>query len=456
MNEPLLRFLQAARSAGMKISPAESIDAFRAVEVVGYEDRDVLKDTLSLVLAKTVEEKQQFEDCFTLYFSRGGFSGEAESDEPVDAAKREPPPEPAAGEDGEGGLSALSQMLLQEDRAGLAAAMEAAGNNVGLSNIKFFTQANLYARRMMQDMGLERLEQEIQELRRRQTQADTALADRLDRARRRLGEETRDFAQQALALYAKGLNEQLRDEYLQTIRLTNLDRRDLERMRVIVRAIAKRLAARYGRTRRRRRRGQLDARRTIRRNMAWDGVPFVTVWKQRKIEKPRVMVLCDVSGSVAPMAQFLLMFLYALNEALSDIRSFAFAGNLIEVSDILETETTENAIARILHDIGFGSSNYGRSLEDFEEGWMGDLDSKTTVIVLGDARGNNTDPRTDLMRQIFERSKRVIWLNPEYRSSWGTGDSDMFKYAPYCHLVTVCNTVRHLENVVTDLLANTH
>jgi uncharacterized protein len=223
-------------------------------------------------------------------------------------------------------------------------------------------------------------------------------------------------------------------------------------MRILVRAMAKRLAARYAKTRRRRLRGQLDARRTIRRNMGWGGVPFITVWKQRRIEKPRVLVLCDVSGSVAAMAQFLLMFLYALNEALKDIRSFAFSGSLIEVSDILEAEPVETAIARIMHMIGFGSSNYGNSFADFEDGWMKLVSNKTTIIILGDARGNRTDPRTEILQRLSQRAKRIIWLNPEFRSAWGTGDSDMFRYAPYCNVVTVCNTLRHLERVVSDLL----
>jgi hypothetical protein len=216
--------------------------------------------------------------------------------------------------------------------------------------------------------------------------------------------------------------------------------------------MAKRLAARYAKTRRKRLRGVLDTRRTLRRNMGWGGVPFITVWKQKRIEKPRVMVLCDVSGSVAAMAQFLLMFLYALNEALSDIRSFAFAGSLIEVSEILEKQPVEQAIAKIMEMIGFGSSNYGNSFADFEDGWMKFVTNKTTVIILGDARGNRTDPRTDIFGRLSQRAKRIIWLNPEYKSAWGTGDSDMYRYAPFCNLVTVCNTLRHLERAITDLL----
>jgi uncharacterized protein with von Willebrand factor type A (vWA) domain len=102
--------------------------------------------------------------------------------------------------------------------------------------------------------------------------------------------------------------------------------------------------------------------------------------------------------------------------------------------------------------IGFGSSNYGNSLADFEDGWMRHVSNKTTIIILGDARGNRTDPRTDIVQRLSQRAKRIIWLNPEFRSAWGTGDSDMFRYAPYCNVVTVCNTLRHLERVVSDLL----
>ncbi len=221
---------------------------------------------------------------------------------------------------------------------------------------------------------------------------------------------------------------------------------------ILVRQMAKKLAARYAKTRRRRLRGQLDIRRTMRRNMGWGGIPFITVWKQKRIEKPRVMVLCDVSGSVAAMSAFLLMFLYALNEALSDIRSFAFAGSLIEVSEILEKQPVEQAITKIMELIGFGSSNYGNCLADFSDGWMKHVTNKTTVIILGDARGNRTDPRTEIMSELSNRSKRIIWLNPEYRSAWGTGDSDMYRYAPFCNLVTVCNTLRHLERAITDIL----
>src|SRR6185295_16601766 len=163
-----------------------------------------------------------------------------------------------------------------------------------------------------------------------------------------LRDAARDLVERNLLLFARGETEKFREELLKSARLSNLERRDLDRMRILVRAMAKRLAARYAKTRRRRLRGQLDVRRTLRRNMGWGGIPFVTVWKQKRIEKPRVMVLCDVSGSVAWVSQFLLMFLYELSEVISDIRSFAYSGSLIEVSDIVEHHSFDDAFTRIM------------------------------------------------------------------------------------------------------------
>jgi uncharacterized protein with von Willebrand factor type A (vWA) domain len=454
-SEPLRRFLQVARGAGLQVSAAEGIDAARAVDIIGFADRTVLKDTLGLVLAKTLEEKAAYEEVFDLYFKRDEFSRDEPEVDPPET-ERDPFSSPADGTGGEGmggqGGQSLGSLLASDDRATLATAMEQAAREAGLENIRFFTQKNLYARRILDRMGLRALERDMESMRQTGTPEGLGRAQFLEGKIEALRDSIRDFVERNLLLFAKGETEKFREELLKSARLSNLERRDLDRMRVLVRQMAKKLAARYAKTRRRRLRGQLDARRTLRRNMGWGGIPFITVWKQKRIEKPRVMVLCDVSGSVAAMAQFLLMFMYAINEALSDIRSFAFAGSLIEVSEILEKEPVEQAISKIMSLIGFGSSNYGNSFADFEDGWMKFVTNKTTVIILGDARGNRTDPRTDVVGRLSQRSKRIIWLNPEYRSAWGTGDSDMYRYAPFCSLVTVCNTLRQLERTITDIL----
>jgi uncharacterized protein with von Willebrand factor type A (vWA) domain len=451
-SEPLRRFLQVARGAGLRVSAAEGIDAARAVKMIGYADRDILKDSLGLILAKTPEEKAAYDEAFELYFKRDDLgASEDEAEEQKRPWQQQQGQQGGEGMGGSGGQS-LGQLLEQDDRAALATAMEQAARESGIENIRFFTQKNLYARRILDRMGLRQVERDMEALRQSGTPEGLGRAQFLEGRVDQLRDSVRDFVERNLILFAKGETEKFREELLKSARLSNLERRDLDRMRVLVRQMAKKLAARYAKTRRRRLRGQLDIRRTMRRNMGWGGIPFITVWKQKRIEKPRVMVLCDVSGSVAPMSQFLLMFLYALNEALSDIRSFAFAGSLIEVSEILEKEPVEQAITKIMETIGFGSSNFGNSFADFEDGWMQYVTPKTTIIILGDARGNRTDPRTEIVSRMSQRSKRIIWLNPEYKSAWGTGDSDMYRYAPFCNLVTVCNTLRHLERAITDIL----
>lgn len=449
MEGPLLDFFRAARGAGLRISPAESIDATRAAQVVGFADRAVLKDTLSLVMAKTVEEKRAFGELFDLFFRRGDFGGAS----PTDAAPGEDASPAGQAGEGEGGQGQggegqrqdggdLARMLLANDQAALAAAVERAARDAGLTNIALFTQVNLFTRRILERMGLQALEREI---------ARTG-DDRLRQGRDRLRDQVRDFVEQNLALFARGENEAFRERMLQQTRLSAIDRRDHDRMRTLVRAMARRLATQYGRNRKRDRRGVLDVRRTLRRNMGWEGIPFHVIWKQERIEKPKLVVLCDVSGSVAAIAQFLLLFLYSLNEALSGLKSFAFSGNLVDVSDILERHPIETAIPEVMARAGFGSSNYGMALQDFEREHLRLLDSQTTVIILGDGRGNRTEPHADILARMADRSKQVVWLNPEMRTLWGTGDSDMPRYAPHCRVVAVCNTLQHLERVIGELL----
>jgi uncharacterized protein with von Willebrand factor type A (vWA) domain len=442
MDTPLLDFFRAARSAGLRISPAESIDAVQAVQFVGFADRNRLRDTLGLVLAKTQEEKRAFAECFDLFFTREGFREEAP---PPDSGND--PGEAEASGDGQGnGGGALARMLLEGDQAALAAEAEQAAAAAGVSNIRIFTQVNLYTRRILERMGLGAVDREIA------AAPDNARTAKLRQGRDRLREQVKDLVQQNLLLFAQGQNEQFRERMLSRTRMAAIDRRDHDRMRILVRAMARRLATQYGRKRKRDRRGVLDVRRTLRRNMGWDGVPFLTVWKQETIDKPKLVVLCDVSGSVAALAQFLLLFLYSLNEALAGLRAFAFSGALTDVSDLLEQHPIDRAIPAVMDRAGFGSSNYGNALADFEAGYMGLLDSQTTVIILGDGRGNRTDPRVDILARMANRAKQIVWLNPEVRTVWGTGDSDMLRYAHHCRVTAVCNTLDQLDRVISGLL----
>ena len=422
----------------------------------GSATATVLKDTLGLVLAKTPDEKGLFDECFELYFKRDEFAAPDAVEPPpartdVGAGRRRPA---ATARADRAAARTLGQMLLDDDRAALATAMEQAAREAGLENIRFFTQKNLYARRILDRMGLRALERDIEALRQSGTDEAIVRAGRLEARIEALRDALRDFVERHLVLFARGETEKFREELLKAARLSNLERRDLDRMRVLVRAMAKKLAARYAKTRRRRLRGQLDVRRTLRRNMGWGGIPFITVWKQKRIEKPRVMVLCDVSGSVAAMAQFLLMFLYAVHEALSDIRSFAFA----RVADRGERHPgeagpIEAAIDKIMRTIGYGSSNYGNSLADFEDGWGAQVTNKTTHDHSGRrARQPHRSAHGDhgAAGAAGEADHLAEPGIPVRRG--GRAIPTCIATPPFCNLVTVCNTLRHLERVITDLL----
>ncbi len=445
MQQTLTNFLRALRAMEIPVSPLETIDAHRTVDAVGFADRALLRDSLCVTLAKSEEEVEKFDECFDMFFTREEFRNNRDADAKSEADQ--PETDPALIAD-----SPLAQLLLEGSESDLAQAMERAAAASGVANIRYATQRNLFNRRMLDQMGLRQMERMIASLNRSETSAGAAVAQRLEAAREHLFEQAQQYTARQFQLYARFAGEQLRAEFLVKTSLSAVELRDFQRMHRIVRRMAHKLATRYNRRRKHTKRGVLDVRRTLRRNMAYDGIPFETVWKQTKIEKPKIVVICDVSQSVAAAARFLLLFLYSLNEVISSLRAFAFSGNLIEISDILEDKPVETAIPEILEKIGFRPTDYGKALADFDESYMDSVDRSTTIMILGDGRTNDTDPRIDLMRQLHDRAKSVIWLNPEPETFWGTGDSEMPRYRTFCHVATTCSTVQDLERIIDDVL----
>lgn len=454
MREELHRFFRAARGAGVRVSPAESIDAMKAVADVGFADRDILRDTLLLTLAKNQDEKRALGETFDLFFSQPEVKDATAPEDADKDAANSAVPDAMTAETGEAGapspeMGALAQMLMSQDRNAIAAAMADAANAASLSDIRYFTQRGIFSTRILNQLGIERLRDDLDAL----TSTNPAQAERLAAALTALRENVGEIVSQALVLYGREESENLRNEILRNAPLARLERRQVEQMKALIRAIARRLRERYSKPRKRQRRGHLDIRRTLRRNAAWGGVPFLTSWKRRHRDRPQIVALCDVSGSVAQVSDFFLLLIHSLHEVVDDVRSFAFSGHLIEVSDILDTKSPEEAMTEIMSKVGFGSSDYGGSLLDFEKDWIKTVTPKTTVIVLGDARTNNLDPRADILRRISERSKRLVWLNPEGRMAWGWGDSEMPRYAAFCTVVRQCATAKQLERAVSDIVA---
>jgi uncharacterized protein with von Willebrand factor type A (vWA) domain len=424
-------FVRALRACEVRVSPAEVIDAHRAVADVGFADRSLLRDALAVTLAKSADEVGRFEACFDTFFARSEFVGPSGENAAA-----------AAGGD-------LADMALSGDQAGLAEAMEAAAGRARTGDIQLSTQRGLLTRRVLDEMGLRALEARLQAVR---DSGDETQAEALAGARAQLFAEASAFVDRQARLYARETGRRLRDQILARQALTSIADEDVRAMEALVRRMARRLAQRYARRRHRAKIGKLDVRHTIRRSLAHGGVPFDVVWKRETIDKPQIVVVCDVSRSVAAAAQFLLLLLYSLKEVVDRLDAFAFSDRLVNVDDLLDDEKVDDAITLILARIGYRPTDYGRALEDLFDQHGARLDRHTTVIILGDGRSNYADPRLDLMRRLGEQTRAIIWLNPEPVTYWGQGDSKMDAYARFCRVAKPCNTLEQLERIIEDVL----
>ena len=481
MDRTLVDFVKVLRTAEIKVSPAETLDAMECMDLVGYENREFLKNSLALVLAKNPEEKEAFEDCFERFFvmdkpaqpgntssSEDESGGEDEFDDGDFNAEGESQQSGKGG--GQGGgqgageqeiddsvpqlqpTSELGKLLTTGTRTEQTISMMEAGRKVEVSKIVVFTQKGLFTRKIMDAMGLKGLQDEISDLTAHGGPGHRNLSGRLKKSRDLLRERVRDYVEKQFFLHADETGKQLREELLKKVKLSSLEKRNFKDVQEVVFKMAKKLISVHSKRRKTYKRGQLDVRKTLRNNMQYDGMFFNLKWKASKVDRPKVMCICDVSGSVSNYSRFLLMFLYSLAEVLPKVRSFAFSSDLGEVTKLFQHSKLEEAMARTMRDYGNGSTDYGRMLQDFKNHVMDDVDNKTTIIILGDARNNYGDSKSEIVKEMYDKAKRVIWLNPEPKSSWTVGDAEMKKYAPCCHQTEVCNSLVHLERVVSNLL----
>ena len=443
-------FIKVLRASDVRISTSETIDAMNVASVVGLEDKILLKESLSQSLAKSLREKEIFEECYENFFKESymNFSSpDDKKDDKLNDANKDIDSEP--DQDILPREEDLESMYNDLDSTALMSSMALASREVGLSQIRLFTQTGMFTRKIFEFMGLEKLNNDIFQASR---EGNLERENDLKELRERIRLEIRDYVEQQVKLRTSQSGRQLREEALSQVRLSQVDRSDLAIMINIVRKMAKRLVSLHSRRKKKANRGQLDVRSTLRANQGYDGLLFETVWKKTRVNRPKVIALCDVSGSVANVARFFLMFLYSLSEVLPHIRTFAFSNKAGEVTDLFETKDIEVASAETLLLYGGGSTDYGQALIDLEGFIETDIDKKTTLIILGDARSNFGDPRTDILKSLQEKSKRVIFLNPEPVGLWGTGDSEMKRFVPYCGKAKYCSSLKDLERVVDDLL----
>ncbi len=466
MQAVLVDFINALRLAGVPVSPAESLDAMQAAKLIGIKQPTVLKSALAMTLAKTPVHHAQLEALFDQFF----YAQVKESSTSPEQNKI-PPPSQAQDQSIQNDSpindspvsdqsalmqSALAQQLLNNDQAGLMVAISSAAQAAGISQMQIFTQIPVVSFRIMQSIGDAQLNQVLSAIdsENENTPQNAALYQPLINKQQALRQQVKDYVEQQFLLFGKEKAQNLKEEHLQSIKLSNIDHRYYHEMSKLVYKAAKQLATMHSRRRRQTKRGQLDVRKTIAANAAYDGFLFHTKWKSTRIERPDVMVICDVSGSVSKMARFLLLFLYSLQDVLPKVRSFVFASSLAEVTEDFKQQDLAPAISNIMNKWANLPTDYGQAFVDFKNIALKDITNKTTVIMLGDARNNYGEDNQDIWQEVYQRSKRVLWLNPEGRFNWNSGDSIMDKYAPYCSQVEHCSSLRDLTRILGSLLKN--
>ena len=439
-------FIHILRSSDLRVSTSESIDAMNVVSEIGLDDKSLLRDSLSFSLAKTLREKEIFNECFDNFFEENYMN--LKSDE-LPEENHERDIEFDDLNNSENMQKSLEELYKNSDKTSLMTAMALAARDANLQDIKLFTQVGMFTRKIFDEMGLETLNNDIFQASR---QGDTKREGELKNIRESLRLEIRDYVENQVKLRTTNAGKQLREDALSQMRLTQADKSDYQIMSGIIKKMARRLISVHSRRKRKSQRGMLDIRSTIRANQEYDGILFETIWKKTKVDRPKIVALCDVSGSVANVSRFFLMFLHSLTEILPNVRTFAFSNKAGEVTDLFENKDIEVAAAETLLLNGGGSTDYGQAFVDLEGLLENNIDRKTTVIILGDARSNYGDPRCDVLKTIQEKSKRILFLNPEPKSVWGTGDSEMLRFVPYCSKSKVCSSLFDLERVVDDML----
>ena len=468
MEARIVEFARLLRQNGVRVSPAEAADAVRAAAIAGVADRDVFRAALRATLVKRGADAPLFDRLFPLYFS--GLSrviealersvlrdleesGVLEGDELTMAALTLTRLSPR--------LSPLARAALAGDVAFLARLLRGAALTIDFSGLEASTQLGFYGRRMLAGAGGAGLGAELDSFPRALAEEglDPARVELVAERIRRALATVEDAARRYAELEREARAERRREGSLASRGFASLTRDEIVRTEAAVRRLAERLRDRLARRERSRRRGTLNVRRTLRRNMAWGGVPARLAFRSRHRARPDVVVLCDVSDSVRHVSRLMLLFVHTLQSLFSRVRSFVFVSDLGEVTDAFRAER-DVARAADLATAGravslAGNSNYGRALVSFHRRYIGAVTSRTTVLVIGDGRSNYLAPESWVLREIRRRARRVLWICPEERWAWGSGDSEMPLYAAQVDRVAVATRLSDLEAIAEALVPRT-
>jgi uncharacterized protein with von Willebrand factor type A (vWA) domain len=476
MEQRLVDFIAGLRAAGVRVSIAESSDAFRAVEQIGVMDRDTFRSALRTTLVKEANDLATFERLFTLFFANG--------EPPLLNPQEELSPEQRAmlaaalrallsqmqgdqmqpGDTSSGQNGQLGQLLelLRHLLSGQAldqSTMEQAGQEANLPMASHPTQQSWLTRRMLQAMGWEELKDLLERLWEELAKAGMSqeaieeLQEMVQANQEALAEQVGQYAGASIARQMAAQPPRRPGSDLMHRPFRDLSQAEADELRTQVRRLAARLRSRAALRHKRAKSGVLDAKRTIRANLRYGGVPLDLRYKHRHL-KPKLALICDVSTSVRHCAEFMLHLIYELQDQVAKARSFAFISDMVDISQDFTDYQPEVAVEQVLTRMppGFYNTDLGYSLNSFFHSYLDAVDRRTTVIFLGDGRNNFNNPRLDLVQTLKRRARRIIWLNPESPRLWGTGDSDALEYLPLCDAAYEVSNLAQLTEAVDRLL----
>jgi len=471
MQQRIIEFTNLLRKSGIRVSVAEGIDAFRALDELSIDDRGIFKDALRASMVKRGDEINTFDELFDLYWSgfydnlRDSFGnlGDQMDEMGVDLESlMAQMAQMMEGMEGDLDLGELAKALLTQDLASLENMIRDAAEQAGTDRIENMLQVGFFSRRTNEQLDLDGAGGQLEDLVAKLSEMGMgseeieAIRQMIQKLLENMRRSVKNFVERELQTRNHDYMEKFRKEMLQEKSFYHLTEEEIARMREVVNRLAQRIKNVLSIRKKRIKRGKLDLHQTLRRNMARGGIPFEVIYKHRRKDRPKLVILCDVSSSVANVSRFMLQFMYGLQEAFTKIRSYVFVSDLGEVTTVFKDADVNSAIEKAL-DGGdvinvYTRSNFGQAFHDFWKDHLSSIDNRTTVIVLGDARNNYNDPRAWCLRDIYNKAKNVVWLNPESPSAWGFGDSVMDRYAPYCDRVEECRNLRQLSKIVDDVM----
>jgi hypothetical protein len=454
----LLRFVAGARAAGLRVSTSEVLDCLQHLERINPLEEVQFKSVLRTNFAKSRREQAHFERLYRLFFH------ELRQD-PSIARSPELAPAihailqsilPAAGADPvmqalidflAGDPGGLADRLSAADAGGRPPGAASSGGGMGGRRLELAERIRMLEAQLDQALAGRRGELEWEERR----DLSAHFQDRLNAVRRLLGESPEEPvpAQERQRSFRHVVDE------LGEVHFASLTPREVEAMREAIALLVRRLKDRISRHHAARRRGVPDVKKTLRRAAAYEGVPFEVCFRRRPPRRAKIVALCDVSGSVWSAARFMLNMLYSLQGCFAQVRSFIFVAGVQEVSEVFKQHAVNPAIDKILKeaDIDYNAAtDYGRTFREFRRQYLDILNRQTTLIIIGDGRCNYTHPEEGLLAEMRARCRRLIWLNPEARQFWHSGDSEMRVFEAVCDEVRPCQNLNQLLAFITTLV----